>query len=115
MKIPKWMERSPNKDFRKESKKQEERIASEIGGRAHSNSGATPFNKGDCSNSYITVECKQTRNASFSITMRDLKKIEKEALNVGKLPIMFIEFMNFKREYVLMRKEDFLSGGEIGG
>ena len=105
MKRPLWL---VSKNMKKKSRLQEERVAKEIGGKVHVNSGATPFQKGDCSTEDWLVSCKQTRHASFSLTLRDLKEIEGQARKVGKLPVMFVEFMKTDSEYVIMRKVDFV-------
>ena len=54
---------------RKFSSKQEQYIAELLGGRQHSNSGATAYNKGDVITDDWLIECKTTTKpkSSFSI------------------------------------------------
>ena len=102
---PRWLE---NKNVKKKSRLQEERVAEEMGGKAHINSGATPFQKGDGSTDDWLISCKQTSHASFSLTLRDLKEIEGQAKHIGKLPVMVIEFEKAGEEYAVIRKGEFL-------
>ena len=45
-------------DTRHYSKKQEKRVAKNLGGKVNANSGATGFYKGDVRTDYLLVECK---------------------------------------------------------
>lgn len=106
--VPPWMQQSESKKVKRQSRKQEESVAQDIGGRAHPNSGALYYAKGDVSNDRILVECKQTKHASYSLSLVELTRIEAQAKQVGKLPAFFIRFILTEREYVVLRKEDFL-------
>ena len=69
------------------SKKQENAVAKEIGGKRVANSGATPFHKGDVVTDDWLVECKTTTasyKASFSIKEAWLSKNKEEAFAMGK-------------------------------
>ena len=103
-KLPLWVERE---NYKEQSRKQEERVAEEFNGKAQPGSGNQWHSKGDVSSEDFIIECKQTRHASFTLSLRDLKKIERFAKEKAKLPVFIIEFMG-SGEYVVLRKEDFL-------
>lgn len=68
------------------SNKQEKQVAKVIGGKKVANSGATAFDKGDCSNDFILVECKTciAEKKSFSIKKEWLEKNTVEAYSMNK-------------------------------
>ena len=68
------------------SKKQENTVAKNINGRVVSNSGATPFNKGDVLTDKFLIECKTkiSSSQSFSIRKEWLEKNKEEAFAMGK-------------------------------
>lgn len=68
------------------SKKQEDTVASKLGGRRTLNSGATMYQKGDVLTEKFLLECKTKTSASASMSIQKewLEKNEKEALFMGK-------------------------------
>ena len=68
------------------SKRQENKVAKETGGRRTANSGATPFQKGDVLLDDWLIECKTatTEKQSFSIKRDWLDKNREEAFAMGK-------------------------------
>ena len=68
------------------SNKQEKQVAKTLGGRQVSNSGATPFRKGDVTTKEWLIECKTntTEKKSFSIKKEWLDKNKEEAFAMGK-------------------------------
>ena len=75
-----------NKPTRYFSKKQEKRVAKELGGQRQLNSGATPFQKGDVLTEDFLIECKTktTPCKSISIQKEWLEKLNQESLVAGK-------------------------------
>jgi hypothetical protein len=75
-----------NKPTRFYSKKQENSVAKQVGGRRVANSGATTFNKGDVTTDDFLIECKtcEKEKASFSIKKEWLIKNREEAFATGK-------------------------------
>ena len=67
------------------SKKQEQRVAKTVEGKRQSNSGATPFQKGDVVSDLFLIECKTKTTPSNSITVKrewiDKNKEEAFAMN----------------------------------
>lgn len=88
------------------SRKQEERIAQEFGGRRVPGSGAFWHRKGDVAAGDYLLELKRTDAASFRITRLVWEKIRKEALLSGRMPAMVLEIQD--TELVVLGKEDFL-------
>lgn len=71
---------------RKVSKKMEARLAKTLGGKRQSNSGATPFQKGDVITKLFAIEAKTSMTPKQSISIRKewLDKIRREAFAMGK-------------------------------
>jgi len=87
---------------KQKSKKREQKIAKDIGGRNHLMSGAAWFKKGDASNEYFLVEDKFTDKSKYSIKYSELIKINKEALQINKIPIFRFGFTVNKKDYVII-------------
>ena len=75
-----------SKPTRYYSSKQEKSVAKVVGGKQVSNSGATPFLKGDVQTDNVLFECKTctTEKKSFSIKKEWLDKNEEEAFAMNK-------------------------------
>lgn len=75
-----------SKPTRYYSKKQEDSVAKELGGKRTSNSGATPFSKGDVNTNDFLIECKTKTTLSNSISIKKewIDKNIKESLFMGK-------------------------------
>lgn len=71
---------------RKVSRKMEARLAKTLGGKRQSNSGATPFQKGDVITKLFAIEAKTSMTPKQSISIRKewLDKIRREAFAMGK-------------------------------
>ena len=99
------------------SSKQENIVAKDIGGKTTSNSGATPFDKGDISTDKFLIECKTKTSNSDSISIKKewLEKLKDEALFMKKehealifnfgpdsknYAIIDIELFNLLKEYL---------------
>lgn len=75
---------------------QENRVASKLGGRRVSGSGASMYSKGDVrgvtsGDMEFLVEAKQTKHASLSVKWDWLKKISREADDQQCFPLLSIE------------------------
>lgn len=75
-----------NRPTRFYSDKQEKAVAKAVGGKQTSNSGATPFSKGDVRTDNWLIECKTATStkASFSIKREWLDKNREEAFAMRK-------------------------------
>lgn len=67
------------------SKKQEENVARNLGGKVQKNSGATPFAKGDVITNQWLIECKTKTSSSESISIKKewFEKNKQECLLTG--------------------------------
>jgi hypothetical protein len=74
------------------AKRQEQKMASRLGGRRQLASGAMPGHRGDVLTDEWLGEVKFTAARSFRLTLRALRKIEKEAASIGRQPFFAIEF-----------------------
>ena len=95
---------------RKYSKNQENRVAKAVKGSRQSNSGATPFFKGDVITDHFLLECKTavTEKGSISIKSEWLKKLEQEAFAMRKphyaLAFNFGGLSNNENFYIINEK-----------
>jgi len=98
-------EKTPTRIF---SNKQEQDVAKAIGGKQTSNSGATPWQKGDCltegSESFL-LECKTKTTSSDSISIKKdwFLKNKQEAVFMGKkhTAIVFNFGPNEENHYII--------------
>lgn len=93
------------RQVKKRSKKQEERIAKEIGGKPVPGSGCFWSYKGDARNDKYLIEAKFTDNDTYQLSYRTWDKIKREAINDGlRIPLMHINIQG--SQYALLRVED---------
>lgn len=98
-------------DPKKKSKKQEKRIAREVGGKQTPGSGSRWNAKGDVKTSSLLIEAKTTTHRSFSVTSTILDKISEEAVLCGRTPVLSVEITSGIRpkRYAVLAWEDFLA------
>lgn len=81
---------SPSHD---RARKQEKETAKRLGGRVTKASGATAYEKGDVRLKGVArIECKTTKNKSFSVTRKLIDKMEADCLGANETPILEVEF-----------------------
>lgn len=81
------------KRLRKKSKKLEDQLAADIGGRRNKGSGSLPYLKGDVrKRGQLRVEAKFTQNKSYPVRLQDLRKIDSECSS-GEVPAFDITFV----------------------
>ena len=71
--------------------KQEKRVAKELDGRTVIGSGAL-LDKADVKSDIFLIECKTTAKNFYPLSLATWKKIQKEALKIGRTPLMYIDF-----------------------
>ena len=99
-----------NKPTRYFSKKQENKVAKDLDMKCTSNSGATPWDKGDVKDDYLLLECKTCTKQQTSMTVKKewLTGIKKEQYQMNKsMSGVVIDFGNNKQQYVIITMEDF--------
>lgn len=79
---------------------QENRVASNLGGKRQRGSGASDYAKGDVKTDDFLVECKQTEKKSLSVKGKWLSKITREAMAAGKTPALSIEIKGIEDRLV---------------
>ena len=94
------------------SKKQENLIAKELGGKRQPNSGAAMFAKGDVQLDNWLIEAKTKTSPSESMTIKKswLEKNEEEAFAMGKEhSALIFDFgdIHYPQEYVVITLEEF--------
>lgn len=94
------------------SKKQENLIAKELGGKRQPNSGAAMFAKGDVQLNDWLIEAKTKTSPSESMTIKRnwLEKNEEEAFAMGKQhSALIFDFgdTHYPQEYVVITLEEF--------
>src|ERR1051325_10095402 len=102
-------------ETRRLSRKQEERMAADIGGRCQPASGALPGDKGDVrAVGHIRGEAKYTKKKQYTLHHADLRKLRAQSLMGGvEKPVFrigFVEDQTTKRmdEYVVIPLDYFL-------
>lgn len=97
-----------------QSRRQERRLAKELGGRTTPGSGSGSI-KGDVHTRGEMVEAKTTAKSQYTLKLVDLKKLENEARLANKRPVFVIQIEDtssvflFHNEWVLIPKQDYLA------
>jgi uncharacterized protein YhfF len=90
----------------KQSQKHEKRLAGLINGKTTAASGAFWSRKGDVRSAELLIEHKWTGKKTKTISSAELKKITKEAIMDGRLPVFGIHLDG--EDYVILLETDFL-------
>lgn len=93
------------------SNRQEKAVAKAVGGKQQSNSGATPFQKGDVVADNWLIECKTstTAKATFTIHREWLIKMKEEAFAMNKRnSALCFDFGNGSYRYYVIDEKTFL-------
>lgn len=100
-----------NKPTRWYSSRQEKSVANSIKGKQTSNSGATPYHKGDVTTDKVLVECKTKTKSSNSITIQKewIDKLISESIFMKK-PFwsLFFNFGPDEPNYVIITEDLYL-------
>ena len=90
----------------KQSRKHEERLAKKIGGSRTAASGAFWSRKGDVRSADLLVEHKFTGKKQTTLKSDVLRKITREAILDGRMPVLGIHLDG--EDYVVLLENDFL-------
>lgn len=90
----------------KNSRKHENRIAKRIGGKRTAASGAFWSRKGDVRSEDLLIEHKYTGKKQTTIKSDVLKKIMREAILDGRVPVLGIHLDG--EDYVILTENDFI-------
>lgn len=90
----------------KQSQKHEKRIAKKVGGSTNAASGAFWSRKGDVRSSDLLIEHKWTGKKQTTVKSDVLKKIVREAILDGRMPVLGIHLDG--EDYVILLEDDFL-------
>ncbi len=104
------MKEGNNKPTRYFSRKQETKVAKDLGMKCTPNSGATSFDKGDVKDDHLLLECKTCKKPQTSMTVKKqwLIDIKKEQYQMNKsLSGVVIDFGENKDQYVILTMNDF--------
>jgi len=89
----------------KQSLKHEKRLAKKIGGKRNAASGAFWSRKGDVRSEDLLIEHKWTGKKQVTIKSEVLKKITREAILDGRMPVLGLHLDG--ENYVVLGEEDF--------
>ena len=97
-----------SKETKKMSRKREQEIARQTGGKRHTGSGSLWWKKSDASDAHFQYEDKFTEAEYFILSRTILDKIEKEARGEFKIPVLRFGFVGAKgtSEFVVLRAWD---------
>jgi hypothetical protein len=90
----------------KQSQKHEKRLAKKVGGSTNAGSGAFWSRKGDVRSSDLLIEHKWTGKKQATVKSDVLKKIVREAILDGRMPVLGIHLDG--EDYVILLEDDFL-------
>ena len=90
----------------KESQKHEKRLAKKIGGSRNAASGAFWSRKGDVRSDDLLIEHKWTGKKQITLKSDVLKKIVREAILDGRMPVLGIHLE--EKNYVVLLEDDFM-------
>lgn len=90
----------------KQSRRHEDRLAKELGGKRVAASGAFWSRKGDVRSQDLLVEHKWTGKTQFTLKAGVLEKIVKEAILDGRMPILGVHLNG--ENYCVLTEDDFL-------
>lgn len=90
----------------KQSRKHENRIAKRVGGKRTAASGAYWSRKGDVRSKDLLIEHKYTGKKQTTIKSDVLKKIMREAILDGRIPVLGIHLDG--EDYVILTEHDFI-------
>lgn len=93
-------------DRKKQSIKQEKRLADDIGAKRTPQSGAMDTSPSDMVKGNFIIESKATKGKSISIKEDWLRTLKYTPMHLGKIPTLILEFLG-KGRYVVMAEEDF--------
>ena len=95
-------------EIKRKSKKQEMKIAKDIGGKVTLASGALYFQNADVRSDEFLIEAKTTGSSYYSLKESIWNKVEKEALKDNfRTPLMHIQLLDGAFEYVVMNINTF--------
>mgnify|MGYP006271683665 FL=1 len=90
----------------KQSRRHENRLAKKIGGSRTAASGAFWSRKGDVRSDDLLIEHKYTGKKQTTIKSDVLKKIMREAILDGRIPVLGIHLDG--EDYVILSEHDFM-------
>ena len=91
---------------KKQSLKHEKRLAKKVGGQTTAASGAFWSRKGDVRSDDLLIEHKYTGKKQTTIKSDVLKKIMREAILDGRMPVLGIHLDG--ENYVVLLEDDFI-------
>lgn len=98
------------------SKKQETAVAKAIGGKTVANSGATPYNKGDVTDSDWLIECKTCVKDQDSFSVKKawfIKNLEESIFMKKKHSAVVFSFGPSSKNYYIVDEQTFLEMKDI--
>jgi len=89
----------------KRSRKQEDHLAEAYRGRRNVMSGAGWSAKADVRTHDFLIEAKTTRAGSFSLKLKDLMELRRQAIADDRVPLFIVDISG--RSYVVLEDDDF--------
>jgi len=101
------LKRPIRNQVKKDSVKQEKRLAKDLGAKRTPQSGAQPTSPNDMILGNYIIESKATKGKSISLQKEWLDKVKQSPINFGKIPILVLDFTKSKDRYIVMDEKDF--------
>jgi len=93
--------------IKRESIKQEKKLAKALGAKRVPQSGAQETSPNDMIKGNYVIESKATKRKSISLKKEWLDQVKQSPINYGKIPVLVLDFTTTNDKYIVMDVKDF--------
>jgi hypothetical protein len=93
--------------IKKNSIKQEKRLAKDLGAKRQPQSGAKDTSPADMIKGNYVIESKATNKDSIVLHKEWLDQLKQSPINYGKIPVVVLDFTKDQDRYIIMDETDF--------
>jgi hypothetical protein len=99
--------KSNKNKIKKESIKQEKKLAKDLGAKKVPQSGAQETSPNDMILGNYVIESKATKGKSINVKKEWLDQVKQSPINYGKIPTLVLDFTKLGDRYIVMDEKDF--------
>jgi len=93
--------------IKKNSIKQEKKLAKDLGAKRTLQSGAQATSPADMIKGEYIIESKATNKSSIALKKEWLDQLKQSPINYGKVPVLVVEFVKSQERYIILDEKDF--------
>lgn len=93
--------------IKKDSIKQEKRLAKDLGAKRTVQSGAQATSPADMIKGNYVIESKATNKENINLKREWLDQLKQSPINYGKVPTLVVDFVKTQERYVILDEADF--------